>query len=121
MLAVEGAKYNIKANAIAPIAKTRMTEDLLGALGRQARAAEFITPVVAWLVHEDCPVTGEVYSVGGGLVARIFIGLTDGYLRAEPHRRDVRDHFDKIRDEANYTVPSQASDELQKLLALFSD
>ena len=38
VLAVEGAKNNIKANAIAPVAKTRMTEELLGPIGRQARA-----------------------------------------------------------------------------------
>ncbi len=120
VLAVEGAKYNIKANAIAPIAKTRMTEDLLGAAGRQARASE-VAPVVAWLVHEDCPVTGEVYSVGGGMVARMFIGLTEGIYEPGLTVETVRDQFDKIRDEADYTVPAQASDELQKLLALFSD
>ncbi len=120
VLAVEGAKYNIKANAIAPIAKTRMTEDLLGALGDKLEPSE-VAPVVAWLVHEDCPVTGEVYSVGGGMVARMFIGLTEGIYEPNLTVETVRDQFDKIRDEANYTVPSQASDELQKLLALFSD
>ncbi len=120
VLAVEGAKYNIKANAIAPIAKTRMTEDLLGALGDKLEPSE-VAPVVAWLVHEDCPVTGEVYSVGGGMVARMFVGLTEGIYEPGLTVETVRDQFDKIRDESNYTVPSQASDELQKLLALFSD
>ena len=120
VLAVEGAKYNIKANAIAPIAKTRMTEDLLGALGDKLEPSE-VAPVVAWLVHEDCPVTCEVYSVGGGMVARMFIGLTEGIYEPNLTVETVRDQFDKIRDETNYTVPSQASDELQKLLALFSD
>jgi NAD(P)-dependent dehydrogenase (short-subunit alcohol dehydrogenase family) len=120
VLAVEGAKYNIKANAIAPIAKTRMTEDLLGALGDKLEASE-VAPVVAWLVHEDCPVSGEVYSVGGGMVARMFIGLTEGIYEPNLTVETVRDQFDKIRDESNYTVPTQASDELQKLLALFSD
>ena len=120
VLAVEGAKYNIKANAIAPIAKTRMTEDLLGALGDKLEASE-VAPVVAWLVHEDCPVSGEVYSVGGGMVARMFIGLTEGIYEPGLTVETVRDQFDKIRDESGYTVPTQASDELQKLLALFSD
>ena len=120
VLAVEGAKYNIKANAIAPIAKTRMTEDLLGALGDKLEPSE-VAPVVAWLVHEDCPVTGEVYSVGGGMVARMFVGLTEGIYEPGLTVETVRDQFDEIRDESNYTVPSQASDELQKLLALFSD
>ncbi|MFA9563356.1 MAG: SDR family oxidoreductase [Acidimicrobiales bacterium] len=120
VLAVEGAKYNIKANAIAPIAKTRMTEDLLGALGDKLEASE-VAPVVAWLVHEDCPVSGEVYSVGGGMVARMFIGLTEGIYEPGLTVETVRDQFDKIRDESGYTVPAQASDELQKLLGLFSD
>src|SRR5687768_2499926 len=55
VLAVEGAKYNIKANAIAPIAKTRMTEELLGPMADKL-APELVTPVVAWLVSEECPV-----------------------------------------------------------------
>ena len=120
VLAVEGAKYNIKANAIAPIAKTRMTEDLLGPLGDKLEASE-VAPVVAWLVHEDCPVSGEVYSVGGGMVARMFIGLTEGIYEPGLTVETVRDQFDKIRDESGYMVPAQASDELQKLLALFAD
>ena len=52
VLAVEGAKYNIKANAIAPLAMTRMTEDILGALGDKLDPA-LISPVVAYLAHED--------------------------------------------------------------------
>src|SRR5215203_4458275 len=67
VLAVEGAKNNIKANAIAPVAKTRMTEELLGAAADRL-APELVTPVVTYLAHEDCPVSGEVYSVGGGRV-----------------------------------------------------
>ena len=86
VLAVEGAKNNIKANAIAPVARTRMTEELLGPVADKL-GPEFVTPVVTYLAHEDCEVTGEVYSVGGGRVARVFIGVTPGYRRARPHRR----------------------------------
>ena len=53
VLAVEGAKNNIKANAIAPVAKTRMTEDLLGPLADEL-APEQVTPLVAYLASEDC-------------------------------------------------------------------
>src|ERR1700746_1376796 len=78
VLAAEGARYNIKVNAIAPLARTRMTQDVLGeAVG--LLEPELVSPVLAWLVHEDVPVTGEVYSVGGGRVARFFIGMTQGY------------------------------------------
>ena len=116
VLAVEGAKNNIKANAIAPVAKSRMTEDLLGPLVDKL-GPEFITPVVAWLAHEDCPVSGEVYSCGGGHVARVFTGVTQGWTDTESLTvEDIRDHFDEIRDEDGYLVPANLTEELQQTL-----
>jgi NAD(P)-dependent dehydrogenase (short-subunit alcohol dehydrogenase family) len=116
VLAVEGAKNNIKANAIAPVAKTRMTEDLLGPMADKLDPA-FITPVVAWLAHEDVPVSGEVYSCGGGHVARIFTGVTQGWTDTESLTvEDIRDHFDEIRDEDGYAVPANLTEELMGTL-----
>ena len=115
VLAVEGAKYNIKVNAIAPVAKTRMTEELLGAMGDKIEPA-LVSPIVAYLAHEECPVTGEVYSAAGGRIARFFIGLTPGYYNPALTVEDVRDHFEQIRDEAGYVVPRSNSDELSLLL-----
>jgi len=119
VLANEGRKYNIKVNAIAPVAKTRMTEELLGGFGDKL-AAEEVTPTVAFLAHEDCPVTGEIYSVAGGSVSRFFIGLTPGYYKNGHTVEDVRDNFDLIRNEENYIVPEGPQDELGKLLGLLS-
>ena len=119
VLANEGARFNIKANAIAPVAKTRMTEELLGTFGDKLQPEE-ITPTVCYLAHEDCPVTGEIYSVAGGVVARFFIGLTEGWYRNGHSVEDVRDNFDKIRDEAGYMVPAGPNDELKKLLDILS-
>jgi NAD(P)-dependent dehydrogenase (short-subunit alcohol dehydrogenase family) len=119
VLANEGARFNIKANAIAPVAKTRMTEELLGSFGDKLLPEE-ITPTVCYLAHEECPVTGEVYSVAGGVVARFFIGLTEGWYQNGHSVEDVRDNFDKIRDEAGYTVPAGPNDELKKLLDILS-
>ncbi|WCO65912.1 SDR family oxidoreductase [Iamia majanohamensis] len=116
VLAVEGAKDNIKANAIAPVAKTRMTEELLGAMADKLDPA-FITPVVAWLAHEDVPVSGEVYSCGGGHVARVFTGVTQGWTDTESLTvEDIRDHFDEIRDEDGYLVPANLTEELMATL-----
>ena len=116
VLAVEGAKNNIKANAIAPVAKTRMTEELLGAMADKLDPG-FITPVVAWLAHEDVPVSGEVYSCGGGHVARIFTGVTQGWTDTESLTvEDIRDHFDEIRDETGYAVPANLTEELMGTL-----
>jgi NAD(P)-dependent dehydrogenase (short-subunit alcohol dehydrogenase family) len=111
VLAVEGAKNNIKANAIAPVAKTRMTEDLLGPAADKL-APELVTPVVTYLAHEDCPVSGEVYSVGGGRVARIFVGVTPGHFDAELSAESVRDNFEAIRREDGYEVPSNLTEEM---------
>ena len=85
VLAVEGAKNNIKVNAIAPVAKTRMTEELFGD-AMDKLSPELVTPIVTFLAHEDCPVSGEVYSVGGGRVARVFVGRHPGPLRPGSHR-----------------------------------
>jgi NAD(P)-dependent dehydrogenase (short-subunit alcohol dehydrogenase family) len=116
VLAVEGAKNNIVANAIAPVAKTRMTEELLGAMADKLDPA-FITPVVAWLAHEDVPVTGEVYSCGGGHVARVFTGVTQGWTDTESLTvEDIRDHFDEIRDTDGYMVPANLTEELMATL-----
>jgi NAD(P)-dependent dehydrogenase (short-subunit alcohol dehydrogenase family) len=120
VLAVEGAKYNIKVNAIAPVAKTRMTEELLGPLADSLDPA-LVTPVVAYLVHEDCPVTGEVYSVGGGRVARVFVGETAGYVNKSLTAEDVRDNFEQIRDEAGYEVPANNGEEIMLLMKALSD
>jgi NAD(P)-dependent dehydrogenase (short-subunit alcohol dehydrogenase family) len=117
VLAVEGAKNDIKANAIAPVAKTRMTEDLLGPAADKL-LPELVTPLVAFLVHEDVPVSGELFSVGGGRVARVFLGVTKGIVDHELTVEAVRDRFDEIRDEEDYEVPANLNEEL--MLALKS-
>jgi NAD(P)-dependent dehydrogenase (short-subunit alcohol dehydrogenase family) len=119
VLAQEGGKYNIKANAIAPVAGTRMTEELLGPLAEKLDPA-LVSPIAAWLVHEECPVTGEVYSAAGGRIARFFIGLTPGYYNPALTLEDVRDHFEEIRREDGYTVPAGIADEFTELLKHFS-
>ncbi|GAC1533344.1 MAG: SDR family NAD(P)-dependent oxidoreductase [Acidimicrobiales bacterium] len=119
VLAAEGAKYNIKANAIAPVAKTRMTEDLLGGVGDKLDP-KLVSPIVAWLAHEDCPVTGEIYSAAGGRIARMFIGLTQGYYSPTLTVEEVRDNFEQIRSEDGYIVPSGPGDELSLLLKQLS-
>lgn len=110
VLAAEGAKYNIKANVIAPLALTRMTENLMGALGEKLDPS-LVTPIVAWLAHEDCDVTGEIYSVGGGRVARVFIGETVGYVNPKLTLEDVRDNWSQIRNTEGYLIPNTLPEE----------
>jgi NAD(P)-dependent dehydrogenase (short-subunit alcohol dehydrogenase family) len=115
VLAIEGARNNIKVNAISPIAYTRMTEEILPGMEEKIDPS-FVSPVVAFLAHEDCPVTGEVYSVAGGYVARAFVGLTRGIVDRDLTMEKVRDAFDQIRDETGYYVPTTLADELTEVL-----
>ena len=67
-----------------------------------AMAPELVAPMVAFLAHEDCPVSGEIYAAGAGRFARIFIASTEGYVHpaAEPTVEDVAEHWahDQRRD-----------------------
>ena len=110
VLAAEGAKYNIKSNVIAPLALTRMTENLMGAIGDKLDPS-LVTPIVAWLAHEDCDVSGEIYSVGGGRVARVFIGETQGFYKQGLTLEDVRDNWTQIRDTDGYQIPANLPEE----------
>jgi NAD(P)-dependent dehydrogenase (short-subunit alcohol dehydrogenase family) len=118
VLAVEGAKYNIKANAIAPLALTRMTENLMGGLGDKLDPA-LVSPLVAFLAHEDCPVSGQTFSVGGGRVAHVFIGETQGYHNPNLSMEDVRDNWGTITDQSGYAVPNNLAEETAMFLPFF--
>ncbi|HWF28651.1 MAG TPA: SDR family NAD(P)-dependent oxidoreductase [Mycobacterium sp.] len=135
VLAAEGADHNIKVNAIAPIAYTRMLAHSVDGAGPQDDASAqvvlddlvgqylqkldpaLVAPVVAFLTHRDCPVSGEIYTVGAGHVARFFIGRTTGFYSPELSIEDVRDHLGEIRDETGYTVPGGPADEMSELFA----
>ncbi|MGH9164361.1 MAG: SDR family NAD(P)-dependent oxidoreductase [Acidimicrobiales bacterium] len=119
VLAAEGARHGIAVNAIAPLARTRMTEAVLGPLAERLDP-DLVAPLVAWLCHEDCRSTGQIYSAAGGRVARYFVGLTPGYYHPTLDLDDLAAHWDTVGDEAGYTVPSGPADELVQLVARFS-
>jgi NAD(P)-dependent dehydrogenase (short-subunit alcohol dehydrogenase family) len=104
-LAAEGAKYNIKVNAIAPIAWTRMTEDVFPPEFKDALSVEQVTPLVAWLVHESNESSGETYSVGGGRVARVFVAEGPGFAKKDGLSvEDVRDNWQQINETEPYLL-----------------
>ena len=116
VLAIEGRKFNIKANAIAPVAKTRMTEEMFGAAG-EALDPKLVSPLVAYLASEACEVSGEVYSAAGGIISRFFIGLTPGYHNPQLTAEDIAEHWAEIRDENGYIVPDDSSGEINKIVS----
>ncbi len=119
VLAVEGARNNIKANAIAPLALTRMTEDIMGGGLRDALGPEKISPLVTYLAHESCEATGRVFSVGGGRVAEVFLGETKGYFDAGLTAESLADNWATVTDQDGYAVPTNLAEETALVLPYF--
>jgi NAD(P)-dependent dehydrogenase (short-subunit alcohol dehydrogenase family) len=110
VLAVEGARYNIKANAIAPLALTRMTEDIMGNLGAKLSPA-LVAPIVTYLAHESCDATGRIFSVGGGRVAEVFIAEAPGFYKEDLSAEDIADNWAAVTAQEGYTVPANIGEE----------
>jgi NAD(P)-dependent dehydrogenase (short-subunit alcohol dehydrogenase family) len=102
-LATAGDAHGIKVNLIAPGAFTRMA-------GRgdepPGMSPDLVAPMAAFLSHEDCPVSGEIYAAGFGRFARIFIAQTEGYVGSTPTVEDVAEHWEAINDESSYYIPA---------------
>ena len=98
-LAQEGAKYNIKANAIAPIAATRMTEDILPPEVLKNLTPEYVAPVVGYLCTEEVPDSASVFIVGGGKVQRTALFQNEGVtFTAPPSVDDIAARWSEIDD-----------------------
>ena len=114
VLSQEGAKNDIKSNVIAPIAMTRMTEGIMGEMGLNLDPA-YVTSMVAFLASEACDFTHEIFSVGAGRFARVFIGLCEGYTDGKEGGvsvEEVRDHIEQIRNPEGYSIPGSAAEEM---------
>ena len=114
VLAIEGAKYGIQSNVIGPVARTRMTEQLLGPLA-DLLAPEQVMPLVVFLASEANPYSHEIFTAGGGRYGRIFIGTNPGWFagpKVVPTVEDVLAHIDEIRDVSSYEIPASSNDEI---------
>ena len=98
-LAIEGAKYAITANAVAPLAATRMTEDIAPRELLDKLDPDLVAPAVGYLVSEENNDTGSVFVVGGGLVQRVAQFQNDGVtFAAPPSLEDIAARWPEISD-----------------------
>jgi NAD(P)-dependent dehydrogenase (short-subunit alcohol dehydrogenase family) len=98
-LAIEGARYNITANAIAPMAATRMTEDIAPAELLEKLSPAHVAPVVGYLLTDEASETGSILVAGGGQVHRVRQFQTKGVVFGDvPSIDQVADRWDEIVD-----------------------
>ena len=129
-LAVEGMPLGIKANCLAPGAATRQaadpknTEEVFGDDCADLTATRLdprlVSPVVALLAHETCPVTGELITSMGGRVSRLFMGDTRGRIVDELTPEFVAEHWPEIADRDQYRIYGRTADFVTVLLEEFT-
>ena len=112
VLSIEGEKYNIKVNVIAPTAYTRMTEALLPEDVGKLFSAELVTPMVVYLASEACEPTHEIFGVAAGRFARIGIITHNGYVNTSATAEDISENIEEIRTIKDGTYPLSNEDEL---------
>jgi NAD(P)-dependent dehydrogenase (short-subunit alcohol dehydrogenase family) len=105
-LVLEGAKYNVKCNTIAPLAATRMTEDVIPAEMLAKMGPETVVPAAVYLVSEDAP-TNAIINAGGGGFERAYVTLTRGIHVAagDMTAETVAARFAEISDRTGEIVP----------------
>ena len=111
-LHIEGAKTNIRVNTVAPVAATRMTEDLLPPEVLTRMGPETVTPAALFLVSEDAP-SNVVMNAGGGGFERAYVTLTRG-IHVDPAAMSpetVRDRFAEISDREGEVVPETGAEQ----------
>ena len=119
-LALVGADRGIRVNAVLPTAYTRMTDSIpdpgFRSFMEQRFTPDRVAATVALLAHETFPHTGELFLSGAGRMARLFLGVTQGYINDDPTPEDFADHLDQIMETDGYFVPADRGSEFASYL-----
>jgi NAD(P)-dependent dehydrogenase (short-subunit alcohol dehydrogenase family) len=109
-LSIEGAKYGIRVNCLAPTAATRMTEELMPKEMLNLLQADAVTPGLLALVAEDAP-TRAILCAGAGGFERAYVTLTEGVFVGKPDdaAEQVAERFDEISERLGETVPESGN------------
>ena len=122
--AIEGAAHGVKSNVIVPAAVTRMA-DGLDTSAYPPMGPELVAPVVGWLAHESCSITGEMLVALAGRVATAVVMETSGVYRPSWSIADVGEHMTAIRDDTQPlvfpVVPDGHGDHIRYSFAMASD
>ncbi len=119
-LALEGKKKNVNVNVIAPIAGSRLTETVLPPELIAALKPEYVSPLAAWLCHEDCKETGGTFEVGGGFMGKLRWERTVGKtfkLGREISPDAVAKAWDQITDFSKTEHPTDITSSMGPILA----
>ncbi|XP_027889600.1 peroxisomal multifunctional enzyme type 2 [Xiphophorus couchianus] len=123
-LAIEGRKYNIHCNTIAPVAGSRLTETVMPPDLVASLKPEYVAPLVLWLCHEQCQENGGLFEAGAGWIGKLRWERTEGRIVRQRNKpmtpEGVRDQWDAICDFENATKPANIQESLHSVVSVLS-